>query len=115
MEMDLQEQTRMLDAYDKLQTITDLISDLSVFPSLVWVWTWDVVKDKLDYYSEESGEYLVINPEFDTSDVFRMFWTDADKNGFTLEYGTEDLNEHVFDWMVEKNILINVEETNADD
>ena len=35
--MDLQEQTRMEDTYDKLNKIVDEIGDISVSPSLVWV------------------------------------------------------------------------------
>ena len=36
--MDLQEQTRMEDTYDKLNKVVDEIGDISVSQSLVWVW-----------------------------------------------------------------------------
>ena len=109
-DMDLQDETRMWNVYDKLQTISALITDLPVFPSLVWTWTWDIVVDKYKNYSEGVDDEYVIKPGLEMHDVFKMFWEDADKNGFTLEYGTEDLDEHIWDWMIDRNILIPVED-----
>ena len=72
----------------------------------MWTWAWNNVTDQLDYYTPDSGEELVVNPKMTEKDVWDLFWDQADKNGFTLEYGVEDLNEHVFDWMLENDILI---------
>jgi hypothetical protein len=96
--------------YEVLNRLIDGLQELSVFPSLVWLWTWDIVKDKLDYYSPESGEEYVTNANLTEKDVFDMFWEDADKNGFSLEYGAEDLSEAVFDWMLEREIIVVLEE-----
>jgi hypothetical protein len=109
--MDLQEQTRRDDNYEKINQIIEQLNTLDIFPSLVWVYTWDIVKDKIDYYSPGSGESYVINPKFTEKDIWDLFWEDAEKNGFTLEYGTEDLHEAVFDWMSEKDIIIIDEDT----
>ena len=49
----------------------------------------------------DSGE-----TELTEKDVWDLFWEDADKNGFSLEYGTEDLHEAVFDWMLERDIIV---------
>jgi hypothetical protein len=110
-ELDLQEETRMWDVYDQLQTIVAMITDLTVFPSLVWVWTWDVVVDKFKNYQSDNrnDEDYVIKPGLEIHEIWKMFWEDADKNGFTLEYGTEDLDEAVFDWMVDRDILVMIE------
>ena len=97
--------------YEDINLIVDSLQNLNVFPSLVWVYTWDIVKERLDYYSPDSGEYYVTNNKFTEKDVWDMFWEDADKNGFSLEYGTEDLHEAVFDWMTGRDILIDVEES----
>ena len=110
MSLDLQEQTRRDDVYNDINKIVDSLNNLSVFPSLVWVYTWDIIKDKLDYYSPESGEEYVTNPKFTEKDVWDMFWEDADKNGFSLEYGSEDLHDAVYDWMTERQIIIYGEE-----
>lgn len=109
-ELDLQEKTRRDDTYVAINKLVADLNNLSVFPSLVWLYTWDVVKDQLDYYHDESGEYYVTNDMFTEKEVWDMFWADADKNAFSLEYGAEGLHEAVFDWMTERNILIDVED-----
>lgn len=101
--------------YEEVNKIVDSLSNLSVFPSLVWVYTWDIVKDKLDYYYGDSGESYVTSSKFTEKDVWDMFWEDADKNGFSLEYGTEDLHEAVFDWMLARDILIDIDEEPTDE
>lgn len=113
-ELDLLEQTRRDDVYVRINELVEKLGDLGVFPSLVWLWTWDIVKYQLDYYFEDSGESYVTNPKFTEKDVWDMFWTDADKNGFTLEYGAEDLQEAVFDWMLDRDILVTLEEEEED-
>lgn len=99
--MDLQEQTRMLDVYKDVTDIIDKITNLPVFPSLVWVWTWDVTLNVLRDF-EEDPEYKV---NFNQEEVWAMFWRDADQNGFSLEFGTEDLYEAVRDWMIDTEIV----------
>lgn len=96
--------------YEELNKIIASLANLSVFPSLMWLWSWDIVKYQLDYYTGDSGEEYVANPKLTEKQVFDLFWEDADKNGFTLEYGTEDLQEAVFDWMMDRDILISVEQ-----
>ena len=106
--MDLQDKTRMEDTYVQINDIIDKIGKLPVFPSLVWVWTWDIVVDM--YNNHQPGvddEYVVKMP---LEQVWELFWTQADKNGFTLEYGTEDCYEHIRDWMIDEDILISIQE-----
>jgi hypothetical protein len=108
--MDLLEQTRRDDVYTRITAIINELTNLGASPSLVWTWAWNNVTDQLDCYTPDSGETLVVNPNMTEKDVWDLFWDQADKNGFTLEYGVEDLHEHVFDWMLENDILI--EDTN---
>ena len=110
MSLDLQEATRRDDTYITLNKLIEGMSELNVHPQLVWLYVWDIVKDKLDYYHAESGEDYVINLSLSEKDVFDLFWEDADKNGFSLEYGTESLDEAVFDWMLERDILVALED-----
>ena len=97
---------RMAKTYLKINQIIDNISDLQVFPSLVWVWTWDVVKDKLDNFTADSGEEYLVNPTLTEEDVWWMFVRDCDTNDFSLDYGAEVLDEHIFKWMVDRDILV---------
>lgn len=104
--MDLLEQTRRDDVYARMTKTVNSLNDLGVFPALVWLWAWDAVLTKLDYYQPDCGEYFCVNPKFTEKDVWDLFWDQADKMGFTLEYGTEMLDESVFDWMMDNDILI---------
>ena len=112
-EQDLQDRTRMQDIYRDINLIIDKIGELQVFPSLVWVWTWDIARDlyrNIQAGSEE--EYCVTMEE---EEVWQLFWEQADKNGFTLEYGTEDLDEHIRDWMIDESIIELVQEEEDED
>ena len=100
-ELDLQDKTRMLDVYKDLESIIDQISKLPVFPPLVWVWTWDVAKTTLRDFGLDN-EYQVNCTELE---LFEKFWKDADKNAFSLEYGSEDLYEAVRAWMIDSDIV----------
>ena len=106
--MDLQEKIRMQDVYQDIEYIISKITVLPVGQPLVWVYVWDVARDL--YKNIQDGheeEYCV---SMDIEEVWELFWTQADKNGFTLEYGTEDLYEAVRDWMIDESIIELVEE-----
>ena len=99
--MDLLEQTRIQDVYQDITYIIDKIGNLTVYPPLVWVWTWDVAKSILEDFEGDPDYVVNLNVE----QVFQKFYQDADKNGFTLEYGTEDLYEAIRDWMIDADIV----------
>lgn len=103
MNKQLLETKKMLDTYLKINKIVDDIGALDVFPSLEWVWCWDVVRDKFENYE---GDMYIPNPKLTEPEVWEMFYKDIEENDFSLEYGAEQLDEAIFDWMVEKNILI---------
>jgi hypothetical protein len=100
----------MSTTYLKLNQIIENINQLDVFPSLVWVWCWDVIRDKLDTHSPGRDDEYLTNQTFTEEDVWWMFVQDLDKNSFSLEYGTEDLDEAIFDWMTERDILVSLDE-----
>ena len=103
--MDLQDQTRMLDVYADIEYIIGKISILPVGQPLVWVYVWDVVKSTYEDYKTED-EYIIAKS---IEDVWSLFWSQADHTGFTLEYGTEDLYEHIRDWMIDESIIVEVD------
>lgn len=109
-ELDLQEATRRDDAYVQLNKLIDGLKEVNAFPPLVWLWVWDMVKDRLDMYSEPSQEDYVTNSKLTEKDVFDLFWEDADENAFSLEYGLETLDEAIFDWMLERDIIVMLDE-----
>jgi hypothetical protein len=109
-ELDLQEHTRMSTTHLKLNQIISQINDLDVFPSLLWVWCWDVIKDKLDTHSSGKDSEYLTNQTFTEEDVWWMFVQDLDKNAFSLEYGSDELDEAIFDWMTKRDILVSLDE-----
>jgi len=111
-ELDLQDETRMWDVYDQMQTMVGMLENVSVFPSLVWLWTWDVTLSTFRDFQEDPE--FKVNVE-STSDLWSMFWRDAEKNAFSLEYGTEDLYEAIRDWMIDADIVTEVEEEDEED
>ena len=109
--MDLQEQTRMQDVYKDISFIIDKIGQLGVFPPLVWVWSWDVTKSTYEDFKEDP-EYRVT---VELDQVWEQFWIDADKNGFSLEYGVEDLSDAVRDWLIDSGIVEELSEEEDED
>lgn len=109
-EIDTLEQVRRDAVYIRINKLIEDLGNLDVFPSLVWVYVWDIIKDKLDYYTPDSGEDYITNPKFTEKDVWDMFWQDADSKGFTLEYGSEQVHEEAFDWMLDRDIIITLED-----
>jgi hypothetical protein len=110
-EIDLQDKVRMQDVYKDLTEIIDKISKLPVFPSLVWTWTWDVCVSALENFRSDE-DYVV---SMTNEEVWELFWRDADKNGFTLEYGTEALNDHISDWLIDVEAVKEKEDEDEDD
>ena len=107
-DMDLQEKTRMQDVYRDIEDIIEKISILPVGQPLVWVYVWDVTRDL--YRDVQEGGYDEYCVTVDEEELWELFWTQADKNGFSLEYGTEDLYESVRDWMIKEGVIEEIEE-----
>jgi hypothetical protein len=111
--MDLQEKTRMEDTYRDITEIIDKISVLPIGQPLVWVYVWDVIQQLwTDIMEGQEEEYCTA---MDLDEVWELFWTQADQNGFTLEYGTEDLYEAVRDWMIDQTIIDEAVDEDEDD
>ncbi len=93
----------MLDVYNEIEDIIEKISKIPVGMPLIWVYAWDVARDLYrDFQEGQEDEYCVT---MDESEVWELFWTQADKNGFTLEYGSEHLYESIRDWMIDQGIV----------
>ncbi len=112
-DMDLQDKVRMLDVYNQIEDIIEKISQMRVGQPLVWVYVWDVARDLYrDIQEGQDDEYCVT---VDEEELWQLFWQQADKNGFTLEYGTEDLYEAVRGWMIDESIIEMIEEEEDED
>ena len=109
--LDLQEATRRDDIFKDLNEIVDRLQALPVFPSLVWVWTFDVIRDIF-----ENNQYkdLAVNDYVDEAvpegitlkQIFDKFWEDVDGIGINMDLGAEIIDEVIRDWMRENDFLV---------
>jgi len=115
MTVDLQEQTRRDDIYKDLNEIVDKITTLPVFPSLLWVWTFDVLRN---IYENNKYEDLAVNDYVDEAvpagitlkQIFDKFWEDVDGIGLSMDLGDEIIDETIRDWMRENDFLVALDE-----
>jgi len=114
-ELDLQDQTRRDDVYNQMLQINDMLGQVAAFPSLLWAWTFDIIKDIYD------NNQIADLAETDIADegvpegitlkqIFDKFWEDVDTLGFTMDDGGEILEECVRDWMRDNNFLVSLDE-----
>jgi len=114
-EQDLQEATRRDDVFKDLNEIVDKITVLPVFPSLVWVWSFDVLRS---IYENNRFEDLAVNDFVDEAvpagitlkQVFDKFWEDADGIGISMDLGDEIIDETIRDWMRDNDFLVALDE-----
>jgi hypothetical protein len=114
-ELDLQEATRRDDVFKDLNEIVDKITILPVFPSLVWVWTYDVLRN---IYETSRYEDLAVNDYVDEAipagitlkQIFDKFWEDVDGIGLSMDLGDEIIEETIRDWMRDSDFLVSLDE-----
>ena len=90
-----------------LNSIVDSISALEVGPPILWVVAWDIIK-----YCLNSEDY--VRGTFTDEQIFDMLLGSAGQQGFTLGFTLEDgmdaLFEHVEEWMIKNDIVLQEEE-----
>jgi hypothetical protein len=119
-ELDLQEATRRDDIYNELNQIVDKITTLPVFPSLLWVWTFDVMRN---IYENNQYDDLAENDYVDEAvpsgitlkQIFDKFWEDVDGIGLSMDLGDEIIEETLRDWMRDNDFLVNLEDEEEED
>jgi hypothetical protein len=110
-ELDLQDSTRRDDTFIKISKMIKDLEDLDVFPSLVWLFSWDIIAEwyKNEQWADVHNDGFVDEcfPEgLELKTIWDKFWEDSDKNGFSLEYGVENLDEALRDWLRECDFLV---------
>ena len=110
-QLDLQEATRRDDTFIKISKMVKDLEDLDVFPSLVWLFSWDIIAEwyKNEQWADVHNDNFVDEcfPEgLELKTIWDKFWEDSDKNGFSLEYGVENLDEALRDWLRECDFLV---------
>ena len=113
--LDLQEVTRRDDVYNQLNKIVDELQNISVFPSLLWVWTFDVIRD---IFENSQVQYMTTTDYVDEAvpagitlkQIFDKFWNDVDTLGLNMDFGGEVIEEVIRDWMRDNDFLVALDE-----
>jgi len=81
------------------------LSNMSIGAPLVWLWTWDIITDKFNTYSQvnEYSDY-VITDDTTLDTIWEKLWANPPSE-FTLEYGAEYVDEAVTDWMINEGFI----------
>ena len=109
--MDLQEATRRDDTFNQMLEINNMLGQVTVFPSLMWTWAFDVLKD---IYDNNQFKDLAVNDYVDEAvpegitfkQIWDKFWDDADSLGLNMDLGGETIEEVIRDWMRENDFLV---------
>ena len=104
---DLQEAARRDDVFYQLNEVIDKLQDMTVYPSLLWVWTFDVIRDIYEN-NQEPQEYIdeVVPAGITLKQIFNKFWEDVDGLGIEMDHGGEVIEETIRDWMRENDFLV---------
>jgi len=96
----------------QLDQIVDTLNSVNVPMSLVWLWVWDVIRDKYTSY-ETTSEWndFVITKGVTLDTIWEKLWENPPSE-FTLEYGAEYIDEAIQDWMIDNDFLAALEEDN---
>lgn len=86
------------DDKDKLNQCLEILDTTDLGLSMVWLWTWSLIKDNLD-----SLDWDVLVSEDEAWELMVDYV--ATGGGFSLEHGAEDLYEHVQDWMITAGLI----------
>jgi hypothetical protein len=109
MTIDLQEATRRDDTFNQMLEINRLLGEVAVFPSLMWTWAFDVIKDLYDNHKSLGEEYTIVEG-VTLKQVWDKFWEDAEKLGLNMDLGGETIQEVVMDWMIDNDFLVSLDD-----
>jgi len=90
----------------QLDQMVNTLNGMDVGLSLVWLWTWDLIRDKYDQYSKDDLDSdLTITDGTTLDTIWDKLWIKVPAS-FTLEYGAEYMDEAVTDWMIDNDFLV---------
>lgn len=84
---------------DKLNQCIEILESTDLGLSLVWLWTWDVIK-----YTMQDTDFVCTATEDEMWD--HLCKAVEAGRGFSLEYGAEQLSDDVRDWMTDNGYLV---------
>ena len=103
---DLLDITRRDDVFNQMLEINRQLGEVAVFPSLLWAWVFDVIKDIFDNHQNQEWNDEVISEGVTLKQIFDKFWDDVDGLGIDMDHGGEIIEEVIRDWMRENDFLV---------
>ena len=94
----------------QLDQMVDHLNNMPIGASLVWLWSWDLIRDKYNTYKDihDFDDYVITEgTTLDT--IWEKLWS-SPPSEFTLEYGAEFMDEAIIDWMIDNEFLAILED-----
>ena len=82
------------------------LTELEVFPSLVWTWVYDIIRS---FENDSDYKFLMTEEQW-----FDLLWNNVDKANFSLTYGDEQIYEDIRDWLLDNDVMVDVLEGEED-
>ena len=89
----------------QLDQMVDHLNNMPIGASLVWLWSWDLIRDKYNTYKDihDFDDYVIT--EGTTLDkIWEKLWANPPSE-FTLEYGAEFIDDAIMDWMIDNDFF----------
>jgi hypothetical protein len=89
----------------QLDQIINQLNGMPIGAALVWLWAWDLIRDKYDEYSEDNfANDLTISEGTTLDKIWDKLW-ESPPTSFTLEYGADFMDEAIIDWMIDNDFV----------
>lgn len=76
------------------------LTELEVFPSLVWTWVYDIIRS---FENDSDYKFLMTEEQW-----FDLLWNNVDKANFSLTYGDEQIYEDIRDWLLDNDVMVDM-------
>lgn len=91
----------------QLNQISTNLRNLQIGQPLVWLYVWDTICSMYDEYAHGEDDVYSTRPGLELDEVWNELW--ANHPGFSLEYGPEALEEHILEWMINLDYIVDID------
>lgn len=92
----------------QLSQISTHLRNLQIGQPLVWLYVWDTICSYYDEYAHDEDDYITTRPGLEQDEIWNELWTNHP--GFSLQHGSEILEEEILCWMIDSGYIVDKEE-----